>query len=74
MAEAKTQWYRPRDIARLRLITNSVNSDSENSNRHFILKLIKSGKLKAKNYGSNPDHPYYLVSADEIDRYHREES
>ena len=71
MAETK-KWYKPREIARLGLIKNSVNSDNEDSNRHFILNLIKSGKLKAKNYGSNPDHPYFLVSEEEIERYHNE--
>lgn len=64
------EWYKPREIAKLGLIKNSVNSDNEDSNRHFILSLIKSGKLKAKNYGSNPEYPYYVVSAEEIERYH----
>lgn len=72
MTKLEKEWYRPREIARLRLITNSVNSDSEDSNRYFILKLIRQGKLKAKDYGTNPAYPYYVVHRDEIERYNKE--
>ena len=65
------KWYKPSEIAKRRLITNSVNSENVRSNNHFILELIKSGKLKAKNYGSNPDYPHYLISEKEIERYHK---
>lgn len=66
------KWYRPKEIARLRLITNTLDSDKELSNYDFILDQIKRGNLVAKNYGKNPKYPYYLVSAAEIERYHNE--
>jgi hypothetical protein len=64
------QWYRPREIAKLRLITNSVDSDKEASNYDFILELIKRGELKARNYSKSDYRPYWLVSAKEIKAYH----
>ncbi len=70
--ELQKKWYRPREIARLRLITNSVDSDKELSNYDFILELIKAGRLKARQYGKNPAYPYYLISAKEIERYNDE--
>lgn len=63
-------WYRPREIARLGLIKNSTGGDNEASNYNFILELIKSGQLKAKNYSRGKKMSYYLVSEDEIARYH----
>lgn len=63
------QWYRPREIAKLRLITNSVDSEKESSNYDFILELIKRGELKARNYSKSDYRPYWLVSAKEIERY-----
>lgn len=66
------KWYRPKEIARLRLITNTLDSDKELSNYDYILDLIKRGQLQAKNYGKNPKYPYYLVSASEIQRYRNE--
>lgn len=62
------KWYRPRQIARLGLIKNSVDSDKENSNYEYILKLIRTGQLKARNY-SIGDSPRWLISQDEIDRF-----
>lgn len=64
-------WLRPRDIAKAGLIKNSTGNDSEGSNYFFILKLIKSGQLKAKNYGTK-SRAYWLVSEDEIKRYHEQ--
>ena len=63
------QWYRPREIAKLRMITNSVDSEKESSNYDFILELIKRGELKARNYSKSDYRPYWLVSAKEIERY-----
>lgn len=65
------KWFRPREIAKLGLIKNSVGSDNEDSNRKYILKLIKSGKLLAKDYSATGAQPYWLVSQEEIDRYHK---
>lgn len=64
-------WYRPREIAKLRLITNSVDSEKESSNYDFILELIKRGELKARNYSKSDYRPYWLVSAKEIERYQK---
>lgn len=63
------KWYRPMEIAKLRLITNSVNSESVNSNYEYILGLIKSGRLRAKNY-SKGNKPFWLVPESEVARYH----
>lgn len=64
------KYYKPREIARLGLITNSKGSDKEDSNYAFVLNLIKTGRLKAKDYSSKPDTHYWLVPEDEIVRYH----
>ena len=72
MNELEKKWYRPKEIARLRLITNTLDSEKELSNYDYILDLIKRGQLQAKNYGKNPKYPYYLVSAAEITRYRNE--
>lgn len=74
MAELKLEknWYRPKEIAEMRLITNTLDSEKVLSNYDFILDQIKRGLLKAKNYGKNPKYPYYLVSAAEIKRYRNE--
>lgn len=64
------EWYRPREIARLRLITNSLDSDKESANYDFILEEIKRGNLKARNYSKSEYRPYWLVSAKEIRAYH----
>jgi hypothetical protein len=63
--------HRPRDIARLGLIKNSTGGNNEDSNYFFILNLIKTGRLKARNYGSK-SRSYWLVSEDEIERYKQE--
>lgn len=63
------EWYRPREIAQLRLITNSLDSDKESANYDWILEEIKRGNLKARNYSKSEYRPYWLVSAKEIERY-----
>lgn len=62
-------WYRPREIAQLGLIKNRAGGGTESGNYNFILNLIASKRLKAKNYGMGAK-PYWLVSEDEIKRYH----
>lgn len=65
------KWYRPREVARLGLIKNSTGGDNELSNYYFILGLIKSGKLRAKNYAKGPaGKAYWLIPESEIERYH----
>ena len=63
------EWYRPREIAQNRWITNSLNSDKESANYDYILEEIKRGALKARNYSKSEYRPYWLVSAKEIERY-----
>jgi hypothetical protein len=65
------KWYRPREIAKLGLIQNISGSNNEHSNYNFILNLIKSGRLKAKNVGAGKV-PIYQVSEGEVKRYHEE--
>lgn len=65
------KWYKPREIAVLGLIKNSTGGDNVESNYNFILKLIKAGKLAAKNYGIGGT-PYWMVSEDEIKRWNGE--
>jgi hypothetical protein len=61
------------EIAKLGLIRNSSShgnlNNSVNSHYAFILMLIKTDRLHAKNY-SNGKKPYYLVPESEIARYH----
>lgn len=64
------KWYRPREIAKQRLITNSLDSDKESANYDFILELIKRGELKARNYSKTAYRSYWLVSGKEIQAYH----
>lgn len=64
------KWYTPMEIAKLGLIKNSRGDRSTVSgNYDFVLTLIKSGRLRAKNY-ANGKKPYWLVPEDEIARYH----
>lgn len=65
-----SKWYRPREIAKLRLITNSLDSEKESANYDFILELIKRGELKARNYSKTAYRSYWLVSGKEIQAYH----
>lgn len=64
------KWYRPREIAKSRLITNSLDSEKESANYDFILELIKRGELKARNYSKTEYRSYWLVSGKEIQAYH----
>lgn len=63
------RWYKPREIAQLGLIKNTMNSNSESSNYDFIINLITSGRLRHKNVGM-ASQARYLVAEDEIERYH----
>lgn len=64
-------WYRPMEIAKQGLIVNSKGDRSTVSgNYNFVLELIKTGRLRAKNYAKG-DKPYWLVPESEIERYHK---
>lgn len=63
-------WFTPMEIAKQRLIVNSKGDSSTISgNYNFVLELIKSGRLRAKNYSTGSVRPNWLVSEDEIARY-----
>ena len=62
------KWYKPREIAELGLIKNSIDSEKVLSNYWSILRLIKSEKLKAKNYCTTGKQ-MWLVSEDAIKEY-----
>jgi hypothetical protein len=62
-------WYKPSEIANLGLIKGTLGERGTTRGHYeFVLGLIKSGKLKAKNY-AHGEKAYFLVSQSEIDRY-----
>lgn len=65
------KWFKPREIAQLGLIQSSSGTNNEAGNYNFILELIKAGKLRAKDYSVSGGKPYWLISEDEIKRWHR---
>lgn len=67
----KMRWYRPREVAKKRLITSTTGSKNENSNYFFILRLIKTGQLKAVRYGNGTQNKYLLISDEAIKTYYR---
>lgn len=53
------------------LIKNSRGTTaSQAGNYNYILELIKSGRLRAKNYSVGSKKAYWLVPESEIVRYH----
>lgn len=65
-------WYTPMEIAKLGLIKNSRgDAGTVSGNYNYVLGLIKSDRLKAKNYSTGKKLAYYLVSEDEIKKYHQ---
>lgn len=65
------KWYTPLEIAKLGLIKNSRGEASTvASNYNYILQLIKTGRIRAKNYSSSQKRAFWLVPEDEIVRYH----
>lgn len=66
------KWYKPIEIARLRLIQNSNGDQATESSIYvFVHNLIKTGQLKARNYSVGAVRQHYLVSEDEIEKYNR---
>lgn len=63
------QWYTLRRVAKLGLIKSPLHPENMMSNYRYILRLVKSGQIEAKNQ-SNTTRPYFLISAQEIERYH----
>lgn len=64
------RWYRPREIAQLKLIVNTVGGENEQSNYNYILNLIRTGRLRAKDYSAGTKMRLWLVPESEIKRYH----
>ncbi len=64
------KYYRPREIAALGLIQSSAGTNNIHGNYKFVLNLIRTGELPAKDY-SNTDRPYYLVSEKAVEQYHK---
>ncbi len=64
------KYYRPLEIAEHEFITNSRGGHGKLMSRYgYILALIRSGELKARNYGKKEGRPYWMVSEKEIKRY-----
>lgn len=61
------KFYKPRDIAKLGLITNSKGK----GDYLFTIRLIKEGKLKAVDYARG-NRPFWLVSEKAIENYHKQ--
>lgn len=64
------RWFTPMEIAKQGLIQSSKGANGTVAgNYNFVLELIKSGRIRAKNYAKGKK-PYWLVPEDEIVRYH----
>lgn len=63
----KDVYYKPRDIAKLKLITSSRGGISY----EFVLKEIKLNRLAAENRGMGKT-PYFWVKGEAIIRYRKE--
>ena len=61
-------WLKPSEIAKQGLITNSMGR----GDYRYTLKLISLGKLKARDWSTTGDKPYWLVHRTEIDRYNQD--
>lgn len=59
------EWLKPSEIAERNLIVNSKGK----GDYRYILRLIKSGKLPARNWAEQGEKPYWLVSYFEIMKY-----
>lgn len=65
------KWYTPMEVAKLGLIQNSKGDQGTLSGHYnYILELIKSGQLKAKDYSHGYQRANWLIGEDEIGRYH----
>lgn len=65
------KWYTPKDVAKLGLIQSSKGDKGTVSGTYnFVLELIKSGQLEAKNYSTGTQRANWLVSETAIANYH----
>ena len=60
------KYYKPRDIAKYKLIRSRRNDCSYN----FVLSEIKIGSLNAVDWGKG-NTPYWMVKGEEILRYRK---
>lgn len=60
--------YSPRKVEQMGLILGEFGKPAH---YQFILKLIKTGRLKAKNVAFGKT-PYFLIPEHEIERYNKE--
>jgi hypothetical protein len=64
-------WYTPMEVARKGLILNSRGSKGSTiGTYHYVLGLIRSGQLGAKNYSLGKKRANYQIPESEIARYH----
>lgn len=65
------KWYTPMDIAKLGLIKNSKGDSSTIAgNYNFVLEMINSGQLRAKNYSTGKKLARWLVPEEAVKKYH----
>lgn len=68
------KWYTPMEVAKQGFIQNSKGDEGTVRGRYnYILELIGSGKLAAKNYSTGNLRPNYLISEKAITNYHKRE-
>lgn len=65
------KWYTPMEIAKLGLIHNSKgDGGTVLGHYYYILRLVKSGRLRAKNYSDGTQRNNWLVPEEAIQQYH----
>ena len=66
------KWYTPGEVARLRLIQNRQGDKSTFAGNYaYIMRLINSGTIKARDYSRGPIRSNWLIPESEIARYHQ---
>lgn len=63
-------WYRPMELAK-RGDIRTPRSKTVSGRYKYILKLIKAGRLSARNYSLKNYVPYWIVSESEVNRFIR---
>ncbi len=65
------KWFTPMEIAKHGLIQNSKgDAGTVSGTYNYVLELIRSGRLKGKNYSRGKIRANWLVPETEIRRYH----
>lgn len=64
------KWYTPLEVAQHGLIQSRLGDEGAvRGHYNFILELIKSKQLKAKNYSTSKKRAYWLISEEAINIY-----